>query len=270
MPGGTFIVCGDDSRMEEVQKEFAGASVSYGLGEQNNLQATDIETVYEEGKPSGVRFIARLGDETVTVTIFGALGRPRVYAALAALAANCATGGDLEGAAKALADWEPPQGRLRLIGGVHGSLIIDDTYNSSPAAALAALDALQDVQAQRRICVLGDMLELGKYSAEAHRNVGTRAAAVADMLITVGFRARAAAQAALDAGMPDANIRQYEMTESRRAGKELEAELREGDVVLVKGSQSMRMERTVEEIMAEPQRASELLVRQEDEWKARE
>ena len=85
-------------------------------------------------------------------------------------------------------------------------------------------------------------------------------------MITVGFRARAIAQAALDAGMNDYSIQQYEQFESERAGRELERELSEGDVVLVKGSESMRMERTVCEIMSEPLRAPELLVRQNKEW----
>lgn len=131
---------------------------------------------------------------------------------------------------------------------------------------MAALDTLRDVRANRRIAILGDMLELGKYSASAHKNVGERVAVCADMLITVGLRSRAIAAAALDAGMSDSNIRQYDLGESSRAGKELEAELAEGDVILVKGSQGLRMEKTVLEIMAEPQRASELLVRMEADW----
>ena len=85
----------------------------------------------------------------------------------------------------------------------------------------------------------------------------------------MGFRARAAGEAALDAGMPEGNIREYEHGESQRAGEELRAEMKEGDIVLVKGSQSMRMERTVLALMAEPDRAPELLVRQDEEWKTR-
>ena len=161
------------------------------------------------------------------------------------------------------------RGGMRIIPGANGSTIIDDTYNSSPAAALAALDTLKEIKmpdGARRIALLGDMLELGKYAAEAHRNVGTRVATSADMLITVGFRSRAAAEAALDAGASDLHVRQYEQHESRRAGEELRNELREGDVVLIKGSQSMRMERAVEALMAESERAANLLVRQEPEW----
>ena len=158
---------------------------------------------------------------------------------------------------------------MRIIRGANGSTVIDDTYNSSPAAAFAALDTLKEVKVPeggRRIAILGDMLELGKYSADAHRQLGARAADAADLLLTIGFRSRAVAEGALDAGLPESLIRQYEHSESRRAGQELREELREGDVVLVKGSQAMRMERAVEELMADPEQAADLLVRQEPEW----
>jgi UDP-N-acetylmuramoyl-tripeptide--D-alanyl-D-alanine ligase len=116
---------------------------------------------------------------------------------------------------------------------------------------------------------MGDMLELGRYANDAHKEVGTRAASTVDMLITVGFRARKMAEAALDAGMRDEQVRSYEQGESARAGLELEREIQAGDIVLVKGSQSIRMERAVLSLMAEPGRAGELLVRQEEEWRVR-
>ena len=101
----------------------------------------------------------------------------------------------------------------------------------------------------------------------ARAEVGTKAAEMCDLLVTVGFRARDIAEGALNAGMDEDNIQQFE--DAYAAGKYLENVLQEGDLVLVKGSQSMRMERIVEEIMAEPQKAKELLVRQEEEWRKR-
>src|SRR3989344_859422 len=175
----------------------------------------------------------------------------------------------------------PSPGRMRLVRGVKGTLIIDDTYNASPAATEAALETLSlvvgksdlptagrsDFPKGRRIAVLGDMLELGRHSTQEHRKLGAHAAKAADLLLTIGFRARDIAQGALDAGMPDKNILQFE--DSGKAGAELQNLLQEGDCVLVKGSQSMRTERVVEEIMAEPERAADLLVRQDAEWKKR-
>lgn len=267
--GGKLIINGDDARMVELCGQFKGMMIRYGTEKENDFVGSREEIAYTKGKPTGVRFRVNHAGSSLPLAIPGALGRPRMYAALAALAVAEAVGVDSVSASTALGGWPPPSGRMRIIPGVNGSTIIDDTYNSSPAAAHSALETLKSVKALRRIAVLGDMLELGKYSSDAHRSLGTRAAAAADILITIGFRARAAAEAALNAGMADGNIRQYEHTEAERAGRELRNELREGDVIVIKGSQSMRMERTVKELIAEPDQAHELLVRQDPEWLAK-
>ena len=189
---------------------------------------------------------------------------------LAALAVADTLGIDAVSASAALAQWEPTPGRMRLIDGAHDTTIIDDTYNSSPVASLAGLEALRSLKTRtRKIALLGDMLELGKESKEAHREVGERAADVATMLITVGFRARAMGEAALDAGMPDSKIREYEQGEASRAAAELKLELKKHDIILIKGSQGMRMEHAVKVLMAHPEQAGALLVRQDEEWKGR-
>lgn len=268
-PGGTLVLNGDDARMTALCAEFRHAMRTYGLARSHDFSASHLSTGYEKKVPTGVRFKMNHEGVAIAVSIQGALGMPRVYAALAAFAVAKAVGIDGASVAEALRLSEPPPGRMRIIRGANGSTVIDDTYNSSPAAAFAALDTLKEVKVPeggRRIAILGDMLELGKYSADAHRQLGARAADAADLLLTIGFRSRAVAEGALDAGLPESLIRQYEHSESRRAGQELREELREGDVVLVKGSQAMRMERAVEELMADPEQAADLLVRQEPEW----
>ncbi len=269
-PGGSLIVNGDDPHMSDLRTDFRGLTVTYGLEDHNDFFSSHDEVVYEGSLPVGVRFRVNHAGSSIPVSVYGALGRPRIYSALAALVAASAVGIDLVSASNSLAQWAPPPGRMRLLKGIRDSVIIDDTYNSSPAAALAALDTVHTVaNIGRKIAVMGDMLELGKYANDAHKQVGERAAVSLDMLITVGFRARLMAEAALDAGMQDTSVRSYEQDEAARAGLELEKELKKGDVVLIKGSQSLRMERTVEVIMAEPEKAAELLVRQEEEWKDR-
>jgi len=111
------------------------------------------------------------------------------------------------------------------------------------------------------------MLELGSYSIEEHRKVGVVASKVANVLVTVGIRSRATADAALDAGMDENNILQFE--NSVEAGKYLENIISVGDIILIKGSQSMRMERAVEEIMLHPEEKEKLLVRQDSEWQSK-
>ena len=267
---GMLIINGDDMHTQKIFEEFRSISTSFGFGGENAFVASDAGIQYEDKKPVGMRFNSNHSGASIDVSVYGALGRPRIYSALAALAVAEAAGVSQEEAAQALATWEPPPGRMRLIEGIRGSIILDDTYNSSPAAALSALDTLKEIKgAKKRIAVMGDMLELGRFSKDAHKQVGEHAKKCTDMFVTVGFRAKAMSEAALDIGMPESKLRQYDQGESVRAGKELEEELQEGVVVLIKGSQSMRMEKTVLEIMAEPLRAEELLVRMDADWKDR-
>lgn len=272
---GTLILNGDDTRMAQMCAEYQERAITYGMGKQNNFHASHFVVSYEKKKPAGIRFRVNHEDAALPLSLRDTLGKARAYAALAACVVAHRAGVPGSSVAEQLGRWEPTPGRMRIIPGIHGSTIIDDTYNSSPAAVLNALDTLKDLKKSsdqsRKIVVLGDMLELGKYAADAHRSVGARVASFNfDMLITVGFRSRATGEAALDAGMHDMQVREYEQNESRRAGHELAREIKEGDIVLVKGSQSLRMERTVEELMEESERAFELLVRQEPEWLLKE
>ena len=164
-----------------------------------------------------------------------------------------------------MANFTPPPGRMRVIPGLKSTTIIDDTYNSSPIAVASALETLREIKGtKRKIAVLGDMLELGKYSSDEHEKVGALAAQSADILITLGIRSRKTAEAALAHGMNDKVVYQYD--DIGRAGRELQNLLKLGDVVLIKASQGLRAERIIEEIMAEPEHASELLVRQSAAW----
>ncbi|TSC63291.1 MAG: UDP-N-acetylmuramoyl-tripeptide-D-alanyl-D-alanine ligase [Parcubacteria group bacterium Athens0416_74] len=269
-PGGKLVINGDDLRSRQLHGDYRGISVTYGCESNNDFFSSHEEIVYKDDEPVGVRFRANHGASSIPVNVHGALGRPRVYAALAAIAVGDCVGVDSVSVSRALDTWEPPPGRVRILPGMKYSVLIDDTYNSSPVAALAALDLLADIRTSgRKIAILGDMLELGRYTKEAHRQVGERAAKMTDVLVTVGFRSRAIAEAALDAGMPEMSIRQYDMGEAERVAKELLPELRKGDIILVKGSQGMRLEKCVRALMAEPDRAAELLVRMEDEWSRR-
>ena len=287
--GGTLILNGDDIYLKNFRMEYEGDSFAYGMESHNNFAATHVGIIYErlpangsaKGKvaqdsktsfamPLGMSFRMVHKGSSLPVSIYKSLGAPRIYAALASFAVGNVLGLDYVTIADALSKWDPQPGRMRILHGINGSVIIDDTYNSSPVAALSALDTIGTIKnVGRRIGVLGDMLELGKVSREAHRRVGERAAEICALLLTVGIRARDIGEAALDSGLSENNIREYESKESARAGEELKKELREGDVVLVKGSQSVRMERAVFQIMSEPQNARELLVRQESEWQNR-
>jgi len=164
-----------------------------------------------------------------------------------------------------LKNYSVPPGRMRLLRGINDSFIIDDTYNSSPFASESALKTLGEVKATgRKIAVLGDMLELGHYTEEAHRNIGKIVKDNADILIVVGARAEKIKEGAIEAGMLGDSIPKF--LNSKEAGEYLKTFVQKNDFLLIKGSQGMRMEHVVEAILEDKKNKSQLLVRQDPEW----
>jgi UDP-N-acetylmuramoyl-tripeptide--D-alanyl-D-alanine ligase len=121
-----------------------------------------------------------------------------------------------------------------------GALILDDTYNATPESTIAALDLLEEIQGQK-IAVLGDMLELGQYEQSGHEQVGKRAAEVVNHLIAVGQRGKIIAETAKDRGLPSTAVTWVD--NALEAADLLKYNLQKGDVVLVKGSHGLRMDR---------------------------
>ncbi|HWB34379.1 MAG TPA: UDP-N-acetylmuramoyl-tripeptide--D-alanyl-D-alanine ligase [Candidatus Paceibacterota bacterium] len=272
VPGGALVLYADDAEVERLRHRAPGARVvTFGFSEVADVRGSNMHIVFEEiagaQKPVGMSAEITIDGATEKLAIDGALGTHALLPALAAAAVGKALAKPLPDIIDALRGYEPPKGRMHLVEGEKHTVIIDDTYNSSPAAAQAALETLAMLPKGRKIAILGDMLELGRHSVDEHRKLGALAAKSATILMTVGFRARDIAEGALDNGMKEDKIFQYE--ESEQAAKELEEMLKEGDIVLVKGSQSMRTERIVEEIMADPSHAADMLVRQDEEWKKR-
>ncbi len=268
--GGILILNADDNDVLAFRQAVRSAVVrTYGMNEGADFHGTRYEILCEEKvgvkTPIGVGFRLDYAGKSLPVRISGVLGRTNVYRALAAAAVSDALQCNVISALEALTKADPPRGRMRILAGVNHTTIIDDTYNSSPIALHEALYALKDLRTDgRKISVLGDMAELGSFSKEAHLKAGSVAADSCDLLFAVGREARFIAEGALNAGMDEDGIFEYE--NSVAAGAELLGILHAGDTILVKGSQSMRMERIVKSILADPSRASELLVRQEKEW----
>ncbi len=273
-PGGALVLYGDDERTLRLQERLPAPDakiLTFGFSDKADVRGSQFKLIYEEGKevwPLGMSGTLTVGMESAPSEVLGVLGAHTFLPLIAAAAVGSALDMPLPEIVQGLMDYKAPPGRMRLLLGIKDTLIIDDTYNSSPAAAHAALETVTGIRMKgRKIAVLGDMLELGRHSVEEHKKVGALVAKTCNLLLTVGFRARDIANSATDHGMPDKNILQYEG--SGKAGSELQNILRPGDLVLVKGSQSTRMERVVKEIMSEPERAAELLVRQDAEWKRR-
>ncbi len=283
--GGTLVLYADQRAAflrERAEKQGAKV-ITFGFDGGVDVRGSDFAPMFEteQGRqyPIGMSSMVTVGGTSAPLSTMGVVGAHATLSTLAAVAVGSVLGMRVEESIAALGTYEPPLGRMHLLRGSKDTVIIDDTYNASPAAVEAALRTFAILKKEKnfpeeaglpggkQVAVLGDMLELGRHSVDEHRKVGALVAQTADLLVTVGFRARDIAQGALDNGMLDANILQYE--DATMVGEELLLRLQPGDVVLVKGSQSMRLERVVEQLMAEPERAHELLVRQDAEWKRR-
>lgn len=262
---GTVVLNCDDTKAYGMRVKTAARIVTFGMSEQADVRAGNASvTIAPNGMPTGMALKVEYNGSVVPVWLTGALGMPQAYAAAAAAAVGTALDMHLVEISEALADYIPPAGRMRVLKGKNNSLILDDTYNAAPAAVAAALETLRSLPGKRKIAVLGGMLELGRLSDHVHLAIGEQAVGIADFIVTVGSRATGIGDAAADRGFDRKNILSF--PDAARAGKAIAPMLQEGDIVLVKGSQSIRMERAVEHLIADPEAAS-ALVRQESHWK---
>lgn len=266
---GVVILNADDENIMSQNDKLKAKVVLYGFSEQALVRATNDHIMYEERNgisvPVGLAFKVDSQGNNVPVRVLGAVGSHLVYPILAAISAGNVLGVNLVKSIEALTNHITPPGRLHIVPGMNNSTILDDTYNSSPVAVEAALKALRQIETQgHKIAVLGDMMELGSHTAEAHKQVGELAAQIVDILITVGVRSKFTYESALASGFEPNKLFHFSL--AQEAGEYLKTIIGQGDIILVKGSQSVRMERVVVEIMAEPEKKAKLLVRQEEEW----
>ncbi len=270
--GRTLILGTDDPAVAALAKQFPNQRViTYGLTGTPDVQGTGYSALFASKNalnakhPVGFACRVRLGDKEFPLEVQGTIGEHLVQPLLAAFATGKALSLDSSRIAREIGKiLELPRGRMRVLVGKNDSTIIDDTYNASPVAVEAALRTLSSLEGGRKVAVLGGMAELGSFSEDEHRRIGGLAARSCDFLVTVGVLAEGIRDGACRAGMKEENTRHF--SGSLEAGSALLQEIKEGDRVLVKGSQSARMEHVVKALMAEPERAGKLLVRQEKEW----
>jgi UDP-N-acetylmuramoyl-tripeptide--D-alanyl-D-alanine ligase len=264
--GEPLIISADDPYAVSMAAILPAKVTTFGFAAGSDVRIEGF-SYFEDGGMQGMEATLNVQGTSCTLRVPGALGRSQLYAPAAAIACALTFDLTLEQALKGAGAYVPPAGRGRILRGMKGSLLVDDSYNASPAAVEEALSALQLLTGRaRRIAVLGDMLELGRYSAEEHERIGALAREKVDVVVAVGIRARAIATAATAAGMKDGNV--FSFDTSKDAAEMLEGFVEAGDAVLVKGSQGIRTERIVERLLADPSDLPKL-VRQEREWKAR-
>lgn len=203
--------------------------------------------------------------EPVSLERGGVIGDSPILCSLPALIIAKELGVDIKQALGNLKDMQSAPGRMKVLDGRLGSIIIDDSYNASPLATEHGIKVVGQLKGVRRkIMVIGDMLELGDYAKSEHYRIGTLVAMYANVLVTVGTRASSVADGAMDSGMGEGWVLKCE--NSTEAAKEIAKIIDSGDLVYIKGSQGVRMERVTKMLIAEHVDASEHLPRQEEEW----
>ncbi len=279
--GGTVILNADDPRVFAMRHETQAHVVTYGETDVADVRLLSSRVTGRETSvglvPEGLEVKIQYFHRHLSFTVPGIFGRSLAYSLCAALAVAEAL--DLQdGAEKMLVEhFTPLPGRVRIIPGKNGITLLDDSYNAAPASVMSGLRDLASLElrpAQRRIAVIGEMRELGIEAEAAHRQIGAEAARLKlDLFLPCGTFARVMAEGARANGMTAEQVRPLEDTLD--AIPFLEAYVKPGDVVFTKASQGkvdskgVRMERVVKALMAEPERAGELLCRQEERWKTK-
>jgi len=264
-PDGIAVLNADDSRVMQWKEEGDIKKITFG---ESNGSDVRLERFKQEAEGIELRYVSLA--HAVTFHVNGVFGRPPALAVAASLAVvyyhlDVDLGEVVE---RLKMQFHGVPGRARLLPGVKQTILLDDSYNSSPLAALSAIHDLAEIpieERSKRIAALGDMLELGPLSESAHEELGEAVAKnKVDILVLCGTLAPAVREGALRAGMDENVI--FHFPTSAEAGLFIQHKMKKGDAILIKGSQGVRMEKISKELMAEPEKAEELLCRQSAKW----
>jgi UDP-N-acetylmuramoyl-tripeptide--D-alanyl-D-alanine ligase len=241
-PDGTAVLNGDDPRVRAIGERFSGRVVWFGRDRRFEVSAESWR-----GSGVGMTFDLRVAGRSVDVAL--PLAGPHfVTSFLAAAAAAHVLGVPLEAMAEAASSLRPARhrGEVRRLG--ERVVLLDDCYNSSPEALEAAVVALSLLPAERRVAVLGDMLELGPTGPTLHRERGRALAGRVDVVVGVGPLAAEIVAGAREAGIPAGSLHHFESAPD--AVRALDGLVRAGDAVLVKASRGVRLEAVVDALAA--------------------
>ncbi|HAZ16973.1 MAG: hypothetical protein A3H59_03200 [Candidatus Jacksonbacteria bacterium RIFCSPLOWO2_02_FULL_43_9] len=266
---GWAVLNADDPRVVKMKELSDAQCITFGIEEHATVQAIDVSLRYKEGETffdriNGLGFKVIYKGTATPILLSQSVGYHHVYTALAACAVGTLFDMNPLEIGERLGLLAPGPGRLRVLKGINHSVLLDDSYNSSPLALERALDTLCDLNdpqgnGHRRIAVLADMLDLGKASQEAHEVIGRKIAGLPiDQLVTIGHDSMFIAEAAKNDGMDAAKLIHFDDMKSAEAY--LKENIQEEDILLVKGSRGIHLEALVEKIIDEPHRGRELLV----------
>lgn len=264
---GWAVINNDDEYIRGLKNSLYCKVMTYGIKNQSDVWATDLHIINKDGI-IGMNFKVRCRGNIVPVFLPESLGLSQVYAFLSGIVVGVIYGFNLVEMSIFTERYSPPRGRTNLIQSINNGYIIDDSYNSSPEAAKMSINLLLSMKSLspgKTIAVLGDMLELGRESVACHKEIGRYVKNRGiDVVLTTGIRAKNIYSAARKAGFKPENNVYFKNKEDLISY--LKSIIRQGDIVLIKGSQNDRMEEVVKTIMKYPSQAKNLLVRQEEKW----
>jgi len=242
---GYLILNFDDETVREIKDSNPPTApshiITFGFQEGGDFRATDVKLNH------GTNFKINYKGNIVPVWLEGLFGKEQTYSALSAAAVGMVFGLNLVEISQALKNYYSLPGKMRLIGGIKNSQILDDSESATVFSMTEALEILGKLEGfKRKIAVLGDIIEIGKYTIEAHEAIGERVSKSADLLFTFGPRAKFIAQGTRQRGMALERIFQFDTIEGGKS--KLREEIKEGDLILVDGSKEMTMAKIVQEI----------------------
>lgn len=243
--GGAAILNYDDEIVMAIKGRTKAETTTFGFEEGADIRIVNFKNKITDGRPDGISFRLDYKGQPLQVDIPGAFGRAQAYAAASAAAVGLIFGVNFLNISEALRGYKPAPHRMNLLEGIRGSMIIDDSYNASPLSMDAALHALKDLPGKRKIAVLGDMLEIGKYTIQAHEKIGQIAGRVADTIVTVGPRAKFIAEGVRKTGARKVVMEFDTWEDAREPVQEL---IKRDDLVLVKASRAVKLDKVVEVI----------------------
>ncbi len=234
----------DDLNVREMKNKTESKIIYFGFSEYSDLFIKDLSYEYRGRKNSGISFSIQYKDLIKKIYLLNCYGPSFAYSIASAVACALALGINFEKIdVGVFENLKPEKSRMNLINLKDDIVLIDDTYNASPASVSMAINVMSSLRAERRILILGDMKELGPESSDAHRKIGDLAFHLADILVVVGKEAKIIGDRAIEIGFNKKNV--YYFNESLEVNSILKEKISFGDLILVKGSRTMEMEKIV-------------------------
>ncbi len=262
---GVLVLNADDEQISELALKSTFKTLWYGFNaKKNGVAVSNIEMIYDQnGRVTGQNIKINFGSNSVPFVINGALGVQHAYPILASLVVAKDLGINVLDVLQSMTLYKVPSGRMNVLEGLDGITIIDDSYNASPIAVEFAIQTLADISADTKIAVLGEMAELGRYTQSEHKKV----AHILQLnkishLITFGEKAEFIIEEANELKIKNV----FNAMSHKDAALKVLEWAKGNTIVLIKGSQSSRMEKVSYELLADKNSAKEKLVRHDNVW----